>query len=187
MSQASVLNTHEADGIRLAEPLRMGFDLAARRPLPRATAYLDAAARHGLIDLESLRLWLFTCHDNDVVAVRAAAAGADPRAESIPESETRVILRAAGFDVVVQYVVRNGARRIMRADLALPDQRIAILYNGAWHALRDQLEHDRRQLRELREAGWIVVHVTADMLRSPRDLVAAVHSAMTAGAADLEA
>ena len=62
--------------------------------------------------------------------------------------------------------------------MALVEWRIAILYDGAWHALRSQLERDRAQLRQLREVGWVVVHVTADLLAAPRQLVAAVQSAV---------
>ena len=166
------------DGVRLAHPLRVAFDLAARHPLPRATAHLDAAARHGLVDLDAFGDWLRTCHDNDVVDVRAALAHADPRAESLPESEVRVVLRQAGYSVVVQHVIRHRGQRLLRADLALPELCIAILYDGAWHALRTQLERDRAQLRELSKAGWLVVHVTADLLRSPHQLVAAVGAAV---------
>lgn len=85
-----------------------------------------------------------------------------------------MILRRAGFAAEVQYVVRDGGRRIMRADLALPELRIAILYDGAWHALREQLEKDRAQQRLMQQAGWLTVHVTAELLRTPSALVAAV-------------
>lgn len=162
------------NGVRLAHPLRIAFDLAARRAQPRAVAYLDAIARAGIVDLDALRIWLATCHDNDVVAVRDALELTDPRAESIPESEMRVILRRAGFTPEVQYVVRHNGRRILRADLALADLRIAILYDGAWHALREQLEKDRAQQRLLQQADWLTVHVTAELLRTPSALVATV-------------
>jgi very-short-patch-repair endonuclease len=164
----------DVGGLRVAHPVRIGYDLAARRPLERGTAYLDAAVRAGIVDLEEMREWLLRCHDNDVVGVRAALAECDPRAESIPESELRVILRRAGFPVVVQHVIKDGARRIMRADLALPELRIAILYDGAWHALRDVLENDRAQQRALQQAGWLAVHVTANLLRDVTALIAAV-------------
>lgn len=167
-------------GVRLVDDLRLGFDLAARHPRPTAVAYLDAAARAGLIDLPRLGAWALTNHDDDVVAVREAIARADPRAESLPESQVRVILQDAGFDLVVQHVVHGPRGRIIRADLALPELRIAILYDGAWHALRSQLEQDRRQARLLREAGWVGVHITAEVLASPRQVVAVVQTAVDA-------
>lgn len=180
--RASSLFGRAADvaGVRLADGLRLGFDLAARHPRPRAVAHLDAAAKAGLIDLPRLGSWALASHDDDVVAVREAIARADPRAESLPESQVRVILQDAGFDLAVQYVVRGPRGRILRADLALPELRIAILYDGAWHALRSQLEHDRRQVRLLREAGWVSVHITAEVLASPRQVVAVVQSAVDA-------
>ena len=166
------------DGVRLVDGVRLGFDLAARHPLPLATAHLDAAARAGLVDLHALGEWARVSHADGVVAVRAAVAETDPRAESVPESRTRVILRQAGFDLAIQHVIRGPNGHILRADMAIVEWRIAILYDGAWHALRHQLERDRAQLRQLREVGWVVVHVTADLLAAPRQLVAAVQSAV---------
>ena len=165
-------------GVRLVDDVRLGFDLAARHPLALATAHLDAAARAGLVDLHALGDWARLSHADDLVAVRAAVAEADPRAESVPESRTRVILRQAGFDLTVQHDIGGPRGHIVRADLALVPLRIAILYDGAWHALRLQLERDRAQLRQLREVGWVVVHVTADLLAAPRQLVAAVQAAV---------
>jgi very-short-patch-repair endonuclease len=162
----------------LAGPFRFGFDLAARRPLPLGTAYLDAVARAGHLPLEEFRKRLDDCHDNDVCAVRAAAELVDPRAESIPESQVRVLLRLAGFPVEPQHVITVGNNFVARVDLALVDQRIAIEYDGAWHALREQLEKDRRRLNTLHAAGWVVVHVTAEMLRDPAQLVEAVRRAV---------
>ena len=166
------------DGVRLVDDIRLGFDLAARHPLPLATAHLDAAARAGLVNLRALGEWARVSHADDIVAVRAAVAETDPRAESLPESRTRVILRKAGFDLAIQHVIRGPNGHILRADMALVEWRIAISYDGAWHALRSQLERDRAQLRHLREVGWVVVHVTADLLAAPRQLVAAVQSAV---------
>ena len=166
------------DGVRLVDGVRLGFDLAARHPLALATAHLDAAARAGLVDLHALGEWARVSHADGVVAVRAAVAETDPRAESVPESRTRVILRQAGFDLAIQHVIRGPNGHILRADMAIVEWRIAILYDGAWHALRNQLERDRAQLRQLREVGWVVVHVTADLLAAPRQLVAAVQSAV---------
>lgn len=79
--------------------------------------------------------------------------------------------------------LRHGV--VARVDLAIPTLRVAVEYDGAWHALREQLEADRRRLNALAEAGWQVVHVTAAMLRTPDDIVAAVRAAMSRQAAAL--
>ncbi len=166
------------DGVRLAHARRIAFDAAAGRRLPEATAALDALVRHGIVDLDDLRTWLEGCHDNHVVTLREAAAMADPRAESQPESVTRVHLQRAGFDVVPQFRVRSGSEVVARVDLALPELKIAIEYDGRWHESGTQRALDNHRVAKLRAAGWIVIIVTAELLRDPRALVAAVAAAV---------
>jgi hypothetical protein len=170
-------------GVPLTSDNRMGFNLAARWPLPQAVAHLDAVCRAGLIDPTGFREWLADRHENDVVHVRAAAQLIDPRAESLPESRTRVILHVAGLDVVPQYEIRYNGAFVARADLAIIEAKVAIEYDGAWHALREQLRGDRERLNRLTRAGWLVVHITADMLHEPHRIVAAVRAAIAQQAA----
>lgn len=165
-------------GMPIATPHRMAFDLAARLSLEDAVAVLDAVARRGLIELAAFSRWLADRHDHDVVVVRRAVTWADRRAESPPESRCRVRLRLAGYDVVPQHEVHDGRGFVARVDLALPALRIAIEYDGAWHGDGRQVARDRERLNRLREAGWLVVHVTAATLRSPGALVAAVSVAV---------
>lgn len=166
------------DGVRLAHAHRIAFDAAAGLPLPQATAALDAIVRHGIVELEALRHWLDTRHDHHVVGVRQAASAVDARAESLPESITRVHLREAGFDVVPQFRVVVGSRVVARVDLAIPDLKIAIEYDGRWHEGDGQRALDNDRLAALRAAGWIVIVVTAELLKEPRRLVAAVAGAV---------
>ncbi|WP_299034277.1 endonuclease domain-containing protein [uncultured Pseudokineococcus sp.] len=162
----------------LAAPERMAFDAAARVPLVVAVGRLDQLLRRGDISQERLATWLEGRHDNDVVGVRTALQEVDPLAESLPESALRVHLRRAGIDVVPQVVVRDRGRAVARVDLALPDLRIAVEYDGRWHGAPDQFEEDRARLNRLREAGWIVVHVTAADMAEPGRAVALVRAAM---------
>ena len=162
----------------LAVPERMAFDAAARVPLVLAVGRLDQLVRRGDVCQERLATWLEGRHDNDVVGVRAALQEVDPLAESLPESALRVHLRRAGIDVVPQVVVRDRGRAVARVDLALPDLRIAVEYDGRWHGAPDQFEKDRARLNLLREAGWIVVHVTAADMAEPGRAVALVRAAM---------
>ena len=160
---------------RLVDRGRLCFDLCARYELPRAVAHVDALARAGYLDIEQARAWFVRSHENDVRAVRAALALADPRAESPKESELRVVLQLAGIAAVPQHVVLDAAGAfVARVDLGIPAHRIAIEYDGVWHADRYQLERDRARLNRLREAGWSVVGVTASMLATPHLLVEAV-------------
>jgi very-short-patch-repair endonuclease len=166
------------NGVRLAHARRLAFDAAVRKPLAQATAVLDALVRHGLVDIDDLRPWLGTCQDNNVRAVRCAAELVDPRAESLPESITRVHLVKAGFAVVPQHRVVIGSRVVARVDLALPDLKIAIEYDGRWHEADVQRALDNDRLARLRAGGWTVIVVTAELLRDPRRLVATVSAAV---------
>jgi very-short-patch-repair endonuclease len=160
---------------RVVDSSRFCFDLCAGYPLGRAVAHLDAVARMGHLDLAHEAQQLATIHDNDVRHVRAAVALADSRAESLRESELRVLLHQARIPVVPQHTVHDASGRfVARVDLALPELRIAIEYDGLWHASRAQLERDRDRLNRLREAGWTVISVTAELLADPARLVEAV-------------
>ena len=166
------------DRLRFADSHRVAFDAAAGLPLPEAVAVLDAMTRADLVNMQAFAQWLAHDHGNGVRTVREAVPLVDPRAESQPESAMRVILLRAGLPVVPQYAVVLHGRLVARVDLALPELRLAIEYDGAWHVLREQLERDRARLNALKGAGWTVVHVTAAMLRHPDELVARVRAAV---------
>ena len=162
----------------LAVPERVAFDAAARVPLATGVGRLDALVRAGDLSVDSFSSWLVDRHDNDVVRVREALGLVDPRAESLPESSLRVQLHLAGIDVVPQVVVRDRGRAVARVDLALEQLRIAVEYDGAWHGLQEHLAKDRDRLNRLREAGWLVVHITAADLAEPGRAVALVRAAI---------
>lgn len=161
-------------GVPIASPERTAFDLAADVPLETAVARLDAVAHAGLVDLPRLRGWLVDRHDDHVVGVRRAAGMADRRAESWPESVVRVRLLALALPVVPQVVVRGERGFAGRVDLAIEHLRLAIGHDGRWHAADGRFAADRERLNRLREAGWSILHVTAEVLRRPGELEALV-------------
>ena len=109
------------------------------------------------------------------VRARRAVDLADERAESPPESVLRVLLRSAGLAPVPQYVVRDAEGRfVARVDLAFPELRVAVEYDGAWHGRPGQLARDRRRLNALVAAGWTVVHLTAADMHAPDRVVTSV-------------
>ncbi|MFC9984190.1 hypothetical protein ACFU0W_13660 [Microbacterium keratanolyticum] len=62
------------------------------------------------------------------------------------------------------------------ADLAYPKAKVAIEYYGMLHG--PQWAQDVERAASLRAAGWIVIEVTAPLLRRPKDLVARVRAAL---------
>lgn len=85
-----------------------------------------------------------------------------PLAESPRETCLRVLAEDAGIEgLVVQYRVPGLPYRI---DLALPEELVAIEYDGAGH--RDAAQHakDVRRWNALLAAGWYVIPVTSQIL-----------------------
>jgi very-short-patch-repair endonuclease len=60
-----------------------------------------------------------------------------------------------------QFEVRVDGRFVARVDLAWPDRKVAVEYDGVWHADSAQVHRDRRRLNQLVSAGWTVLHVTS--------------------------
>lgn len=110
--------------------------------------------------------------------VRRVLAIAEPLTESPMESRLRLLLVRAGFPrPEAQYVVRAPSGRfIARVDLAYPDLRVAVEYDGrAAHPVG--LARDRERAWELRQAGWVAVHVTAPPYADRERLIARVREA----------
>lgn len=94
--------------------------------------------------------------------VRAALELVREGSESPKETETRILLGAFHLpEPVLQYTVRVDGRFVARVDLAYPQWRIAIEYEGDGHRTdREQWRTDIRRQRDLEDQGWIVIRVT---------------------------
>lgn len=99
--------------------------------------------------------------------IRAALRLARERVESPKETETRLLIVASGLpEPVVQYEVydENG-ELIARPDLAYPELKIAIEYDGDGHRLdKSEWRRDIRRHRALDAVGWITLHLTEEDL-----------------------
>ena len=167
----------EVRGWRCTTGLRTALDIARWEPLPEAVAGLDLLLARRIIGEVALREAADAGTGRGSRQARKAVALADARAESQPESQLRVILTLAGLPPVPQHVVRGpGDEFLARVDLAYPALRVAVEYDGAWHAESGQLVRDRRRLNQLTAAGWAVLHVTAADLREPARLVERVRA-----------
>ncbi len=87
---------------------------------------------------------------------------------SAPETLTRLLIDRAGLPEPQLNVQVTVAGRTFILDLAWPEARIALEYNGAVHAREiDQYRDEMYRLGLLRDAGWDVSVLTWDDLRSP--------------------
>lgn len=162
------------NGMRIARPRRAALDLALRlsprnhswiRRLRIAVPDLDAFIRSGLVSPEQLRRAWRRLRNRGIRLARAALSMVDPRAESLPESELRVVLNAGGFRPIPQYSVTKAGREVARLDLVLEETKTAVEYDGRWHRKRRQIRHDKARRKRLMAEGWTFVVVTAEKLR----------------------
>jgi very-short-patch-repair endonuclease len=91
----------------------------------------------------------------------------------------RVLLMLDGLEPVPQYVLWLDEQSSARLDLAFPELKVAIEYDGDW---RDgqlwALNRDRERLNRIHALGWYVIFVTAPLLRDRRKLLATVRQAL---------
>jgi hypothetical protein len=80
------------------------------------------------------------------------------------ETRVRLMLVRAGLPTpVVAHAIRTAAG-VVHPDLAYPDLRIAIEYDGDHHRTdRHQWSHDIERERWVRQQGWDYIRVTAAM------------------------
>lgn len=114
-------------------------------------------------------------------AFRAAVDGVRPGVDSPQESRSRVVIVAAGLpEPVLQLEVwSDGALRAV-LDLAYPEWRIALEYEGEHHLIDPgQWAKDIRRQELLESLGWIVIRVTkADLRDGGRGVIQRVRAAL---------
>ncbi len=97
------------------------------------------------------------------------------------ESVLRWILHAAGISAPrLQYVIRSADGSFLgRADLAWPDRKVLVEFDGDLHRDRETFVNDLRRQNALVAAGWTVLRFTsADVLGRPDEVVAAIRRAL---------
>lgn len=117
--------------------------------------------------------------------IREALALASYDVESPKETETRLLMRTCGLpEPVVQYRVLNGLMFVARTDLAYPELKIAIEYEGDGHRTSaEQWRRDIRRQRELEALGWIVIRLTQDDLNDADALIRRIRGAIASRSA----
>lgn len=162
---------------RCTTGLRTALDIARREPLIEAVVGLDVLLARAVVGKGELGEAAARVSGRGSRRARRAVELADGRAQSPPESRLRVLLILAGLAPVPQFTVRDqDGDFVARVDLAFPEQRIAIEYDGAWHSEPGQFAKDRRRLNRLVAAGWTVLHVTAAEMRDPEALIEKVQA-----------
>ena len=156
-----------AGGCRMTGALRTAWDLARWRSLVDGVVAVDALARTGgfspaaLLDPRTGYPAARGCR-----RLPAVVELADPRAESPMETRVRVRLILAGLPAPeVQFrVVDEYGFVLARVDLAYPEAKLAIEYDGAVHFTPAQARRDRQRDAELASLGWLTLRLGPDDL-----------------------
>ncbi|MEJ3745257.1 hypothetical protein WEI85_18435 [Actinomycetes bacterium KLBMP 9797] len=159
-------------GLALTTPLRTCWDVARWLDIVEAVVIIDIMLSRRLVTVADLEAYATARRGwRGWRRLRDAAALADAGAESPQESRLRVKLVVAGLPrPVPQYIVERGGRFLARVDLAWPEYKVAVEYDGLWHAAdQDRIHRDRLRLNRLLGEDWIVLHVTAQRLRDDFD------------------
>jgi very-short-patch-repair endonuclease len=169
-------------GIAVTTPTRTAFDLARWAPtLTERVTAVDALAHHRDVDPADVTVLrhrhLGARHGGEVAEVLRLT---DRRAESPMESRARVALVLGGLPPAVQHpVVVRGRRYYL--DLAYPDLRIAVEYDGADHRTPQRARRDLEREAALVSAGWRILRFDAVVvLFAPHRLVAEVRAELAA-------
>jgi very-short-patch-repair endonuclease len=91
----------------------------------------------------------------------------------------RVHLVLDGLNPVPQYWIEDSGGRIARVDLALPEHKLAIEYDGDWRDGESwALNRDRDRLNRVHALNWRVVFVTAPLLRNTQKMLQTIRAAI---------
>ncbi|MBB3678517.1 hypothetical protein FHX36_004306 [Modestobacter versicolor] len=166
-------------GTPVTSPVRTALDLARTRPLVEAVVLVDQLTQGGVADLTAVRSAATLLAGRDCRWVRRVVALADGLAGSPQETRLRLLIGDSDLPApVAQHTVRSGGRFVARVDLAWPEHRLGLEYDGLWHAEPGRFAADRQRLNRLLAAGWRVLFVTAGDLRRPEALLGRIAAAL---------
>ena len=157
--------------MRLTTPSRTAVDLARRYREDVAVAAIDALAHAARLTVPDVQAAVER-HPGQrgIKQARTTIALMDPGAESPGETRLRLSIVKAGFPrPVSQHPIYNEFGVLIGVvDLAWPDLKIAVEYEGRHHMDPDQIRKDIARIEEMIEMGWLVIRVTS---RDPSGVV----------------
>jgi len=172
------------EGLLVTTPERTAFDALRLLRGAERLVVADALCHLGLTSVPAIRAYFAAQKRLRNLRVGARLIDlVEPLAESPMETRVRVALIEGGLPrPVAQFVVLDGwGDFVARLDLAYPDDKVAVEYDGAWHW--DTRRDDDRRRDRLRAMGWDVLVVSAEDLKRPEAIVARTAAALRRRAA----
>lgn len=162
-------------GVRVTTPTRTVFDCMRLLRGPEGLVVADAMTHLGRTTVHDIRAYFASQHRRRNVRVAELLIDSiEPLSESPMETRLRIDLEAWGIPrPVAQHEVRTRTGVfVARLDLAWPELKVAVEYDGAkWHDGRQ--DHDDLRRSRLEAMGWLVIVVRADDYATRRAEVAA--------------
>jgi hypothetical protein len=168
------------DAVRVTDPARTAWDVATLERTPDAVAALDGMLHSGALDPVVVS-GLIASAPGRWRGRRAqrALALADGRAQSPPESWVRVACHLGGLPAPVpQFTVLVDGAFLGIVDLAWPQEKLVVEYEGAYHFDGLQIARDDRRYARLIAAGWRVIRLSSADLRDLDAVVARITAAL---------
>ncbi|MGY1842973.1 endonuclease domain-containing protein [Modestobacter sp. SYSU DS0875] len=178
------------DGVRLTSAARTAWEVGTLEARATAVALLDGMLRdgRGRTDglTESVLAAQFLRRQGRWGSRRASALLplVDGRAMSPPESKVRVACHLAGLPhPVPQFEVFEHGVFLGQVDLAWPEARVVVEYEGAHHFDGVQIDRDDARYERLIAAGWRVIRLSSIDLQDLDAVVARIRTALSSAAA----
>jgi hypothetical protein len=168
------------DAVRVTTVSRTAWDVATLEPTLTSVPILDAMLRDGHLSEQALRADVATRRGRwrsnratDLVPL------VDGRAQSPPESRVRVACALAGLPrPIPQYVVIEDGEFLGAVDLAWPEAKLVVEYEGAYHFDGVQIRKDDARYARLIAAGWRVIRLSSIDLRDLSGVVSRIATAL---------
>lgn len=159
-------------GVPVTTPVDTFLDLAEDLTLLDLVVLGDSLVRQGRLRPEALVAAADAATTRCVRPARRAARLVRAGVDSAMESRLRLLLVLAGLpEPIVNHVIRDAAGNwLFRLDLAYPDVRVAVEYDGRQHAeSRAQWRKDVGRREWFDGQGWRIVTVLSDDLYQQPD------------------
>jgi hypothetical protein len=167
-------------GIRWTTARRTAWDVAVLETTATAVGVLDAMLRADLVQEGDLQTMLRErAGARWSRKVRRAFELVDRRSASPPESWVRVAIALAGLPAPeLQFDVVQAGEWLGTVDLAWPEARLIVEYEGEYHFDELQIVRDDGRLARIAAAGWRIIRLAAHDLRSMETVIARIRAAL---------
>lgn len=156
------------EDLRITTAARTAWDVATLEPLMAAVPLIDGMLREGRRTADGLTeaamVAEFLRRRGQWRSVRALKLLplVDGRAMSPPESKVRLACHLAGLPhPIPQFEVVEGGVFLGQVDLAWPEARLIVEYEGAYHFDGLQIPKDDVRYEKLVAAGWRVIRLSS--------------------------